>query len=86
MTRTEGIASINTNLASLDDERVITVADIVQGNDAASTLPRQLTAKELDLIEQSKEDFRAGRTYSANEVRTCIDAELDRRREQRAKA
>lgn len=86
MTRTEGIAGINAKLASRDDERVVTVADFVQGIDAASTLPRQLTAKKFDLIEQSKEDFRPGRTNSAVEVRIYIDAELDRRREQRVKA
>ena len=84
MTRTEAIAIINAKLASRDDERVLTVADFVQDIETASTLPRQLTAKELDLIEQSKEDFRAGRTYAADEVRTYI--EFDRRREQRAKA
>ena len=76
MTRTEAIAIINKRLADLDDEAVLTVADIVQDMDTASTLPRKLTARELELIEQSKADFREGRTYSIDEARARSDAFL----------
>ena len=76
MTRTEAIAIINKKLADLDDEAVLTVADIVQDMDTASTLPRKLTARELELIEQSKADFREGRTYSIDEARARSDAFL----------
>ena len=76
MTRTEAIAIINKKLADLDDEAVLTVADIVQDLDTASTLPRKLTACELEMIEQSKADFREGRTYSVDEARTRSDAFL----------
>ena len=76
MTRTEAIAIINKKLADLDDEAVLTVADIVQDLDTASTLPRKLTARELEMIEQSKADFREGRTYSLDEARARSDAFL----------
>ena len=69
MTRTQALAIITAKLASLDDEHVLTVAEIVQSMDAADDLPRELTAHELALIEQAKEDFRAGRAYSLDEAR-----------------
>ena len=79
MNREEAIAIITSQLASLDDEEVQTVADMVtsmatEALDATDgILPRELTARELALIEQSKEDFRLGRTYSADEYRAEID-------------
>ena len=54
----------------------MTVADIVQDMDTASTLPRKLTARELEMIEQSKADFREGRTNSLDEARARSDAFL----------
>jgi hypothetical protein len=48
-------------------------------------LPRTLTPREAALIEQSKEDFMAGRTYTVTEARTYVDEALARRRG-RAKA
>ena len=75
MNREDAIAIITSQLASLDDEEVQTVADMVQSmadevpESTESVLPRELTARELALIEQSKEDFRQGRTYSSNEAR-----------------
>jgi len=77
MTRTEAIAVINAKLASLDDERVLAVAEIVDdiaadtGADTGAV--RELTARELTLLEQSKADFAAGRTYSIDEVRAHSD-------------
>jgi hypothetical protein len=76
MTRTEAIAIITAKLSSLDDERVMTVADIVQDMAQPDDLPRELTPRELALIEQSKEDFKAGRTYSLDEARAMTDAFL----------
>ena len=75
MNREDAIAIITSQLASLDDEEVQTVADMVQSmadevpESTESVLPRELTARELALIEQSKEDFRLGRTYSSDEAR-----------------
>ena len=75
MTRSDAIALITAKLESLDDERLRAVADAVVGMDEqASSLPRPLTARELDLIEQSKDDFRAGRTYSIAEARAESNA------------
>jgi hypothetical protein len=85
MTRAEAIAAINAKLSSLDDDEVMAVASIIEDIAAADELPRALTARELALIEQSKEDFRVGRTYTAAESRAYIDKALARRREQRAK-
>ena len=76
MTRTEAIAIITEKLSSLDDERVMTVADIVQDMAKTDDLPRHLTPRELALIEQSKEDFKAGRAYSLAEARAMTDAFL----------
>ena len=73
MNREDAIAIITSHLASLDDEEVQAVAGMVQSmadeapDATESVLPRELTARELDLIEQSKEDFRLGRTYSQGE-------------------
>ncbi|MEQ1696226.1 MAG: hypothetical protein ABL901_10355 [Hyphomicrobiaceae bacterium] len=85
MTRTEAIAAINAKLSSLDDERVLTVAGIVNEIAATDELPRTLTPRELALIMQSKTDFETGRTYTVAESRAYIDEALARRREQRAK-
>jgi len=42
-------------------------------------LPRKLTAHELVLIEQAKEDFRTGRSCSFDEARALIDQFLAER-------
>ena len=73
MTRNQAIAIITERLASLDDARVQTVADIVQSMADESVLPREMTARELALIEQSKEDFKTGRTYTISEARAKTD-------------
>ena len=80
MTRAQAIAAINAKLLSLNDERVQAVADIVDDIAADGDLPRALTARELALIEQSKEDFKAGRVVSQEEYRAEMDAFLLQRR------
>lgn len=86
MTRMQTIEQITAKLATLDDERLQAVAEMIEGmEDGESVLPRALTERELALIEQSKEDFKAGRTYTVAEARAYIDEALARRREQRAK-
>ena len=80
MTRSEAIARITTKLASLDDERVLTVADFIEKIATASDLPRALTERELALVEQSKEDFRTGRVLTPDEYRLEMDAFLQSRR------
>ena len=44
----------------------------------ASTLPRPLSGRELALLEQSKADFAAGRSYSHAEMIALLDEELAR--------
>jgi hypothetical protein len=76
MTRAQALAIISAKLASLSDEHVMTVAEIVQSIDAANELPRELTDYELALIRQAKEDFKAGRSYSLDEARALTDQVL----------
>jgi hypothetical protein len=65
----EAITMITVKLASLDDERVMTVADIVQDM-AEPTLadteaaPLELTDADRAAIARAKDDFKAGRTYT----------------------
>jgi len=73
MTRDEAIAIITAKLPSLDVEGVLAVADIVQSIEAADDHVRELTPHELALIEQSKDDFRNGRTYTLEQARAMTD-------------
>lgn len=79
MDRNETINSITMQLSTLDDDQVEAIADFVESVAANETLPRELTARELALIEQSKQDFRAGRTYSLDEMDAYLDAAAQRR-------
>lgn len=77
MTRTEAIATISAKLASFDDERVLTIAEIVAGMDGPPAKPvRRLSDREAALLAQSKADFAAGRSYSLAEVIAHTDAAL----------
>ena len=76
MTKTEAIAIITSQLAGLDEERVLTVADIVQSMSSTDDLTRDLTTDELAQLEHSREDFATGRTYSLAEARALTDASL----------
>lgn len=78
MSRAETIAIITSKLASLDDERLRVIAELVQ--DTESVMPRELSERERALLEQSKADFRDGRTYTLDEARSYVDAALAERR------
>lgn len=86
MNRIETIATINSQLATLADEHILTVAGIIQSLHQSEPPLRRLSERELDLIEQSKADFREGRTHSLSEARAAVDAGLALRRKQRAGA
>ena len=75
MTRTEAIALITARLASLDDDRLQTVADIVQDY-ASTTLQRPLSDREKSLLDQSRDDFAAGRTMTMDQLIDDLDKEL----------
>jgi hypothetical protein len=79
MTRTEAIATITAKLGALDDERLQAVVEIVD-DIAANEVLRPLTARELALLDQSKADFKEGRTLSLDEARARTDAYLAERR------
>lgn len=77
MTRTEAIAIIERALPIADETTLAAAAALLQSAQAEpSILPRALTARELELIEQSKADFAAGRTMSSAEARASIDESL----------
>lgn len=85
MTRRQTIEQITAKLATLDDERLQAVAEMLEVLDLEeSVLPRELTDKELALIEKSKEDFRQGRTLSLEEAEARTDAFLAERRRKSA--
>ena len=73
MTRTQTITAIAEKLASLGDDELLSVAEHVDDLTGRGGL-RSLTQRELGLIEQSKADFAAGRTYSLEEARAASDA------------
>jgi hypothetical protein len=75
MNRAEAIAAINAKLQALDDDRVSTVAEIVEQM-THEPISLDLTDEELAAIERSKEDFEAGRTYSSAEARALTNAFL----------
>jgi hypothetical protein len=79
MTRAEAIATITAKLGALDDERLQAVVEIVD-DIAANEALRPLTARELALLDQSKADFKEGRTLSLDEARARTDAYLAERR------
>ena len=78
MTRSEAIAIIEKALPVADEATLAAAAELLQSAQSDdSVLPRALTARELELIEQSKADFKAGRTLSPAEARAHSDAFLD---------
>ena len=85
MTRKEAIAAINAQLATAPDETVRAIAKLLASVEE-SVLPRALTPRELALIEQSKADFAAGRTYSPEEAHAYVEARLAERRAARDKS
>ena len=98
MTRTEAIATITKHLEAADDQLLETVAAHLESKSLPtmtvgealetlatdSQLTRSFSPHELELIAQSKEDFRLGRTRTHDESITWVDAELARRRQQRS--
>jgi hypothetical protein len=76
MTREQVLENITHTLASFDDARVLTVQDILQEMAREEEL-RALSDHEVSLIEQSKEDFRLGRTMSGVDVRAAVAAVLE---------
>lgn len=85
MTRMQTIEQITAKLASLDDERLQAVAEMIEAMDGEeSVLPRELTPHELALVEQSREDFKTGRTLTLDEAEARTEAFLAERRRRRA--
>ena len=86
MTGSEAIAVTEQSLPSADEATLDAAAELFHDARAGpSVLPRTLTLHETALIEQSKEDFKAGHTYTVTEARAYVDEALARRRAARAK-
>jgi hypothetical protein len=98
MTRTEAITIITKALHTVDDTTLeaaaahiahvatpgLTAGDIQAAFATESVLPRALSAHELALVEQSKEDFRLGRTLSLAELEASLNARAAIRAARRA--
>ena len=84
MTRTEAIAIIEQSIPSADEATLTAAAQLFKSA-RDPDLPRPLTAEDFASIEQAREDFNAGRTYTSQEVRSYL---ADRRAQRvgRAKA
>lgn len=100
MTRTQAIAIITAKLEAADDhtleavaahlstleDKPLTVGDVLANFPTETALARDLSTRERDLIDQSKADFAAGRTYSTEDVFEHIDAQRAARRAAPTKA
>lgn len=101
MTRTEAITIITKSLEAIDDTALenaaaqlankatftdLTVEDIADAFATDSVLPRPLSSREIELVQQSKEDFRHGRTLTHDEAVARTDAFLAARRTSRAQS
>ena len=84
MTRAQTIERIAAKLANANDEHVRAVAEYLEAVEQPVAPLRELTPRELELIEQSKEDFRTGRTLSLDEAEARTTAFLAARRAARA--
>ena len=84
MTRTEAIAIIEQSIPFADEATLAAAAQLFKCAHADPDLPRPLTAEDLASIEQAREDFKAGRTYTSAQGQAYIDAALAQRRAQRA--
>lgn len=75
MSRNEAIAILNATLERLPDAQVETLAEIAQSlADQSAEPPPVLTSAELAAIERAREDFREGRTMSAEAYNAEMDA------------
>lgn len=84
MTRAEAIAIIESAIATADDAALEAAAQLLRST-SDDDLPRPLTPAELASIEQAREDFRTGRTYTPEQLRASLDQALAARRATRAK-
>ena len=76
MTRTDAISVINAKLATLDDARVLTVVEIIDELTSEAGPIRSLSPREIALLDRSKADFAAGRSYSHDEITAMLDERL----------
>lgn len=79
MTRTATLTRISDKLSTFDDERLAVVAEIVESMDEEQKGLRQLSARELGLLEQSRRDFAAGRSFDHEEIVAMLDERLAER-------
>ena len=85
MTRTEAIAIIEQSILTADEATLAAAAQLFKSARADPDLPRPLTAADIASIEQAREDFKAGHTFTSQEVRSYL-ADRRAQRAGRAKA
>ena len=76
MTKQLAIDQITARLPTLEEEQVLDILEFIETISAESVLPRPLTEEELGLLEQSRQDFREGRTMTMVEAVASIDEAL----------
>lgn len=75
MPRPESLERLNRALEKLDDEQIAHLADIAA--DLAQDGPGgEFTEEDLASIDRGREDFKAGRTYTIEEIRARSDVFL----------
>ena len=84
MTRAQTIQRITAKLANANDEHVRAVAEYLEAEEQPVAPLRELTPRELELIEQSKDDFRTGRTLTHEDAIARTDTALAARRASRS--
>lgn len=85
MTKTQRIASISHKLARVRVDDLAHIEDVVESFAEPVPSPYPFTKRDLDLIAQSKEDFRLGRTYTWEESKKRSAAFMERMHKKYAK-
>jgi hypothetical protein len=85
MDRTEAIAIIEQSILSADEATLAAAAQLFKSARADPDLPHLLTAEDLASIVQAREDFKTGRTYTSQEIRSYL-ADRRAQRAERTKA
>jgi PHD/YefM family antitoxin component YafN of YafNO toxin-antitoxin module len=79
-TQLAAVTDAVTEMSKLGTKTVLTVADVIRDMADDEAQLRRLSARELDLVAQSRADFAAGRTHSVDEAFAIVDTRLAARR------
>ena len=85
MTRTKAIEMIAANLSRLSEEELAVLVEVTTSMTQPTSVFKLTNAERL-AVERSREDFKAGRTFTLDEAEARTDAFLAARRAARAKS